>query len=67
VHSKKGVSSKNDDSLGMMTVGQIQDLIANAVKAELRGHASKTQLYTKPYTKRVDAFYMPCSYQSPKF
>jgi len=27
----------------------------------------KTHLYTKPYTKRVDALYMPRGYQSLKF
>jgi len=27
----------------------------------------KTHLYTKPYTKKVDALYMPCGYQPPKF
>jgi len=49
-----------------MTVEQIQDLIANAVKVQLGGGAHKTHLYTKPYTKRVDAFCMPRGYQPPK-
>jgi len=50
-----------------MTNKQIQDLIANAVKIQLDGRASKTHLYTKRYTKRVDALYMPHGYQPPKF
>ena len=50
-----------------MTVEQIQDLIANVVKAQLGGGARKTHLYTKPYTKRLDALYMPRGYQPPKF
>jgi len=36
---------------------QTQDLIANANKA---------QLYV-PYTKRVDALYVPHGYETPKF
>ena len=50
-----------------MTIEQIQDLITNAVKVQLGEGSRKTHLYTKPYTKRVDAFCMPHSYQSPKF
>jgi len=50
-----------------MTVKQIQDLIANAVKIQLGGAARKTHLYSKPYTKRVDVLYMPHGYQPLKF
>jgi len=50
-----------------MTIEQIQDLMANAVKIQLGGGARKTHLYTKPYTERVDALYMPRNYQPPKF
>jgi len=50
-----------------MTVKHIQDLIANAVKIQLGGGTHKTHLYTKPYTKRVDALHKPSSYQPPKF
>jgi len=38
-----------------MTVEQIEDLIANVVKAQLGGAVHKTHLYTNPYTKKVDA------------
>jgi len=38
-------------------------LIANAVKAQLRGGACKTHLYTKT----VDTLYMPSVFQPPKF
>jgi len=37
------------------------------VKIQLGEGARRTHLYTKPYTKRVNAFYMPRSYQPPKF
>jgi len=50
-----------------MTIKQIQDLVANAVKLQLGGGAHITHLYTKPYTKRVDALYIPHGYQPPKF
>jgi len=48
VHSKKGGKLKNDGSSNLMTVEQIQDLIANVVKAQLGGRVHKTHLYTKP-------------------
>jgi len=44
-----------------MTVKQIQDLIANAVKTQLGGGVRKTHLYTKPYAKRVDTPWLPTS------
>jgi len=50
-----------------MTIEQIQDLIANAVKVLLGRGTRKTQLYTKPCTKRVAALCMPYGYQPPKF
>jgi len=59
--------AKKDCSLGSMSVEQIQSLIANAVKAQLGEGSHKTHLYTKPYTKRVDALRMPHGYQPPKF
>jgi len=55
VHSKKGNKLKNDGSPNLMTVEQIEDLIANVVKAQLGGAVHKTHLYTNPYTKKVDA------------
>jgi len=50
-----------------MTAEQIQELIANAVMTQLRVGSQKSHLYTKPYTKRIDAIRMPCGYQLPKF
>jgi len=50
-----------------MTIEQIQDLIANAVKAQLGEGSHRTHLYTKPYIKMVDALRMPYGYQPPKF
>ena len=56
---KKGVMPKNVKSSGSMTIEQIQDLIANAVKEQLGEGWRRTHLYTTPYTKRVDALRMP--------
>jgi len=67
VHSKKSGKLKNGGSPSLMTVDQIKDLIANAVKIQLGGDACKTHSYTKPYTKRVCALYMLCGCQPPKF
>ena len=67
IHSKKGGQFKNNGSPSSMTAEQIQQLVANAVKAQLGGNVHKTHLYTKPYTKTVDALYMSRGYQSPKF
>lgn len=65
--SKKGVTSKNVKFYGSMIIKQIQDLIANAVKAHLDGGSYRTHLYTKPYTKRENVLRMPHNYQPPKF
>jgi len=67
VHSKKGCKVKNGESPSLMTVEQIQDLITNVVKIQLGGGAFKAHLYTKPFTKKVDALYMPHDYQPLKF
>jgi len=50
-----------------MTYEQIQELIANAVKTQQGVSSRKGHLYTKPYTKRIDALCMPYGYQPPKF
>ena len=58
---------KKDFALGLMSAEQIQSLIANAIKAQLSGGSHKTNLYMKPYTKRIDLLRMPHGYQPPKF
>jgi len=60
---KKGGMLKNVKSFGSMTIEQTQNLIANAVKAQLGEGSYRTHLYTKPYTKKVDALRMPHGYQ----
>ena len=53
---------KRGSVLGLMSAEQVQSLIANAVKAPLGGGNRKTNLYTKPYTKRIDLLHMPQGY-----
>jgi len=67
VQSRKGDKLKNDRFSKVMTIERIQDLDTNTNKPHLRRGACKTHLYTKPYTKRVDALCMPLSYQPPRF
>jgi len=50
-----------------MSAKQIQNLIANVVKTQLGEGNRKTNLYTEPYTKRIDLLRMPYGYQLPKF
>jgi len=67
VHSNKGGKLKDDESPSLMAFEEIQDLIVNAVKAQLGGGARKTHLYTKPYPKRVDTLCMPRGNQPLNF
>ena len=67
VRSKKGGQLKNIGCPRSMTVEQIQDLIPITVKAQLGTNVFNIHLYTKPYTKRVDALCIPRDYQPPKF
>jgi len=67
VHSKKSGKLKNNRSLGLMIVEQIQNLTATAFKAQLGGDARKYHLYAKPYIKRIHVLCMPCDYKPLKF
>ena len=53
--------------LGSKFAEQIQSLIVNVVKAQLGEGSRKANLYTKPYTKRIDLLRVPYGYQPPKF
>jgi len=58
---------KRNSSLSLISVEQIQSLIADVVNAQLGGDSCKTHLYRRPYTKRINAICMPHGYQPPKF
>ena len=67
VIAKRGSKLKNGGPPSLMTVEQIQDLIANAVEAQLGGVTRKTHLHTKPCIRRVEALRMPRGYQPLRF
>ena len=59
---KKDGTPKNAKFSRLMTIEQILGMKANTVKVQLRGSSRRIHLYTKPYTKRVDALHMPHGY-----
>ncbi|KAM1790734.1 hypothetical protein ACFX12_034769 [Malus domestica] len=42
-------------------------MIASTVKAQYEGSSNTSGLYSKPYSKKIDALKMPRGYQPPKF
>ncbi|KAI5353101.1 hypothetical protein L3X38_005993 [Prunus dulcis] len=54
-------------SVGSLLVQQLQDMIANTIRAQYGRHSQDTFIYSKSYTKRLDNLRMPMSYQPPKF
>ena len=65
-HNKESDNEPNPKN-DSMSIEQIQNLIADAVKTHLQGGSHKTHRYSKPYTKRIDALRMPQGFQPPKF
>ncbi|KAA0055959.1 ty3-gypsy retrotransposon protein [Cucumis melo var. makuwa] len=54
-------------SVASLSVQQLQDMIANSIRAQYGGPPQTTFTYSKPYTKRIDSLRMPLGYQPPKF
>ena len=50
-----------------LSVQQLQDMIANSIRAQYGGPQQTSFMYSKPYTKRIDNFKMSLEYQPPKF
>ncbi|KAM1100831.1 hypothetical protein ACFX2B_007171 [Malus domestica] len=42
-------------------------MIDNTIKAQYKGSSHDSILYSKPYSKKIDALKMPRGYQPPKF
>ncbi|KAL0411752.1 UNVERIFIED_CONTAM: hypothetical protein Slati_3764900 [Sesamum latifolium] len=59
-------SSHSATSVAALSVQQLQEMIANTIKAQYSGSAQSSPAYSKPYSKRIDALRMPTSYQHPK-
>ena len=53
--------------MASLSIKQLQEVIANTVKAQYQGSSNTSGLYSKPYSKKIDALKMPRGYQPPKF
>ncbi|KAA0056741.1 ty3-gypsy retrotransposon protein [Cucumis melo var. makuwa] len=54
-------------SVVSLSVQQLQDMIANSIRAQYGGPPQTSFMYSKSYTKRIDSLRMPLGYQPPKF
>ncbi|KAM1639197.1 hypothetical protein ACFXTN_008515 [Malus domestica] len=53
--------------MGSFSIQQLQEMITNTIKAQYEGSSNTSGLYSKPYSKKIDALRMPRGYQPPKF
>ncbi|PIN26509.1 hypothetical protein CDL12_00732 [Handroanthus impetiginosus] len=53
-------------SIATLSVQQLQDMITNTIRAQYGGPSQSSLVYSKLYTKRIDALSMPVGYQPPK-
>ena len=53
--------------MGSLSIQQLQEMIASTVKTQYEGSSHDSVLYSKPYSKKIDALKMPRGYQPPKF
>ncbi|KAM1795185.1 hypothetical protein ACFX11_035568 [Malus domestica] len=53
--------------MGSLSIQQLQEMITNTIKAQYEGSSYTSGLYSKPYSKKIDALKMPMGYQPPKF
>ncbi|TYK22023.1 retrotransposon gag protein [Cucumis melo var. makuwa] len=54
-------------SVASLSVQQLQDMIANSIRAQYGGPPQTSFMYSKLYTKRIDNLIIPFGYQPPKF
>ncbi|TYJ98562.1 ty3-gypsy retrotransposon protein [Cucumis melo var. makuwa] len=54
-------------SVASLLVWQLQDTIANSIRAQYGGPSQTSFMYSKPYTKRIHNLRMPLGYQPQKF
>ncbi|KAM1084578.1 hypothetical protein ACFX2I_022778 [Malus domestica] len=67
---KNDVKPKPDQAaalMGSLSIQQLQEMITNTIKAQYEGSSNTSGLYSKPYSKKIDALRMPRGYQPPKF
>lgn len=53
--------------MGSLSIYQLQDMIANTIRAQYGGTSQDTMLYSKPYTRMINGLQMQTGYQPPKF
>ncbi|KAM1802469.1 hypothetical protein TB2_033171 [Malus domestica] len=53
--------------MGSLSIQQLQEMITNTIKTQYEGSSYTSGLYSKPYSKKIDALRMPMGYQPPKF
>ncbi|KAM1791252.1 hypothetical protein ACFX12_035236 [Malus domestica] len=53
--------------MGFLSIQQLREMITNTIKAQYEGSSNTSGLYSKPYSKKIDALKMPRGYQPPKF
>ena len=56
---------QNSTSIALLSIQQLQEMIANSIKAQYGGHAQTFSLYSKP--KRIENLRMLNGYQPTKF
>ncbi|KAA0033819.1 ty3-gypsy retrotransposon protein [Cucumis melo var. makuwa] len=61
------IAALKDQMKACETFQQLQDMIANSIRAQYGGPPQTSFMYSKPYTKRIDNLKMPLGYQPPKF
>ncbi|KAB2630499.1 hypothetical protein D8674_008018 [Pyrus ussuriensis x Pyrus communis] len=54
-------------SMGSLSIQQLQEMIASTIKTQYEGSSHDSVLYSKPYSKKIDALKMLRGYQPPKF
>ncbi|KAM1760240.1 hypothetical protein ACFX12_003132 [Malus domestica] len=67
---KNDVKPKPDQAaalMGSLSIQQLQEMITNTIKAQYEGSSNTSGLYSKPYSKKIDALRMSRGYQPPKF
>ncbi|KAM1981775.1 hypothetical protein ACFX15_038227 [Malus domestica] len=52
--------------MGSLSIQQLQEMITNTIKAQYEGSSYTSGLYSKPYSKKIDALRMPRGYQPPE-
>ncbi|KAM1220086.1 hypothetical protein ACFX13_047931 [Malus domestica] len=53
--------------MGSLSIQQLQEMIVSTIKAQYEGSSRDSVLYSKPYSKKIDALKMPRGYQPLKF